>query len=132
MERVEVVTVFLFHAQKVFLVRRSGRVRTYQDCWAGISGYLENLTPLQQARVEVREETGLEEADLILLHQGIPFDVDDVAYQWRVHPFAFAVKDPKQIQLDWENMEGRWIDPATLEQFQTVPELQAALARVWP
>jgi len=132
MKRVEVVTVFLFHAQKVFLVRRSTQVRTYQNHWAGISGYLECPTPLQQAWVEVREETGLGKTDLVLLRQGAFLDVDDAARHWRVYPFAFAVNNPTRIQLDWENVEGSWIDPTVLGRFQIVPGLKAALARVWP
>lgn len=132
MKRVEVVTVFLFHDQKVLLVRRSGRVRTYRHRWAGISGYLEHPKPLAQAYAEVREETGLERTDLTLLRQGQPLDVDDADRHWRVHPFAFAVKTLKWIQLDWENEAGRWLDPAAIDSLETVPGLKAALARVWP
>ena len=63
----EVVTAFLRHAGKILLVRRSGKVGSYQGCWSAISGYLEDSTPLAQAQREIAEETGLTAADIQLI-----------------------------------------------------------------
>lgn len=124
-----VVTAFLEHDGKILLVRRSQAVRTHQGLWAGISGYLEH-PPLEQALVEIEEETGLNKDDVELRRQGQPVDVRDPehAIRWVVHPFLFHVKRPDTIRLDWENIEMRWILPAELGDYDTVPGLKDALA----
>lgn len=125
-----VVTAFLEHDGKILLVRRSQAVGTYQGRWSGISGYLEH-EPLEQALIEIREETGLSDNDVELVKQGEPLEILDAEQnrRWRVHPFLFHVKRPDVIQLDWENLELRWIVPSEIDNYETVPSLKQTLAR---
>ena len=135
METRAVVTSFLESEGKILLLRRSDRVRTYPGHWAGVSGSIEaDRTPEQQARVEIREETGLTDDDLRLVATGEPLVVDDATtgHRWIVHPFRFVVLHPERIRLDWEHVELRWIDPADLAEFETVPNLPETWARVAP
>jgi 8-oxo-dGTP diphosphatase len=121
-----VVTSFLESNGKILLLRRSARVTTYRGRWAGVSGSIDSgHTPEEQARTEIREETGLTDADVQLLATGEPLTIDDPAEDrhWIVHPFRFAVLHPERIQTDWEHVESRWIDPADLSQYETVPNL---------
>lgn len=134
-----VVTTFLLRRDagrdEMLLVRRSPRVRTYRGAWAGISGYVEpGVTPLEQAYTELREETGLERGDLTLLRAGEPIAVDDAksGLSWVVHPFLFALNNTAQIRTDWEATEHRWISPADIAGYETVPKLAEALAAVYP
>ena len=55
----KVVTSFIRHRGKILVLRRSEKVGTYKGKWAGVSGYLEDPTPLAQALREINEETGL-------------------------------------------------------------------------
>lgn len=127
-----VVTAFLRHEGKIVLVRRSGRVGTYQGRWAGISGYLEDPTPLEQARREIREETGLGDDQVRLVREGecLTVPAPELGVVWLVHPFLFDISDPRAIHLDWENREARWIRPCEVRDYPTVPKLAEALARV--
>ncbi len=127
----EVVTCFLESDNKILLLRRSGRVGTYQGQWAGVSGYIET-TPDEQAYIEIKEETGLERKDVKLVHKGKPLEVLDVKVKtkWIVHPFLFQVKNPDKIKLDWEQQESKWIDPGEFDNYITVPKLKEALAAV--
>ncbi|RCX30759.1 NUDIX domain-containing protein [Thioalbus denitrificans] len=129
-ERRHVVTAFLRHGDRVLLVRRSGRVGTYQGLWSGISGYLEDADPLDQARREVEEETGIPSAVPRLVSAAPPLEIEDAAVGrcWVVHPFLFEVDDPDAVRLDWENLELRWVRPADLGEYATVPALAEALA----
>ena len=129
----EVVTAFLFRQGNVLIVRRSRAVGTYAGRWSAISGYVEH-SPLEQALIEIEEETGLRAEDVRLLVQATPIEMEDAHLQrrWRVYPFAFEVVTPKPIRLDWENVEYRWAPPAELRNFDTVPGLAEALDRVWP
>lgn len=134
-----VVTCFLLRQtagrDEILLVQRSERVRTYRGAWAGISGYLEpGVTPLEQANTEIREETGLGADDVRLLRTGAPLPVNDEqgGLSWVVHPFLFAVAAPERLRLDWEATGHRWVTPAEMRAYPTVPRLLDAFDEVYP
>ena len=97
--------------------------------WSAVSGYLEDPTPLAQARREIREETGLPEQTVHLVRAGEALEVPDPRLDtcWVVHPFLFEIDDPEPIRLDWENLELRWVEPAEIGTLPTVPQLAEAL-----
>jgi 8-oxo-dGTP pyrophosphatase MutT (NUDIX family) len=130
LERREVVTAFLRHEGKILLLRRSDRVGTYRGRWAGISGYLEDPTPLDQALREIREETGLASEQVVLAGVGSPLEIPapELGRCWIVHPFLFDVMAAAAIQLDWEHCEMVWVVPEALADYATVPGLAAAFA----
>jgi len=132
LQRTEVVTAFLRHDGKVLLLRRSGRVGSYQGRWAGVSGYLEDPAPLQQALREIREETGLQDNHVRLVSAGTPLEVPapELGKLWVVHPFLFDVTGAEAIRLDWENTEARWVLPEEVAALPGVPALAEALATV--
>ena len=131
MKETAVVTCFLEHRGKILLLRRSDRVGSYRGLWAGVSGYLET-DPDTQALTEIAEETGLAAADVEMLRRGEPLRVSDPALDtaWTVHPYLFRVKSPDKIRLDWEHREMRWIAPAEMPDYATVPMLAETWARV--
>ena len=133
MRRRDKVTCFLQHEGQILVLRRSQKVRTHRGKWAGVSGGIDAVTPLQQALQEMREETGLGENEVWLLRQGEPLKVPDAEnnVEWRVHPFLFAVQEPDRIRLDWEHTESRWIAPGDLVKLDTVPGLKEMWERLW-
>lgn len=131
MKRVSVVTSFLTNDGKILILRRSDRVRIMKQLWAGISGYLEpEESPIERALSEILEETSVKKDDLGLVKQGETLEVPDAEHDtlWIVHPFLFRTKS-MQIKLDWEHDEYRWIDPADIVQYDTVPMLKETLDR---
>ncbi len=137
MRDVNVVTCFLLRrgkdAAEVLLLRRSGRVGTYRGRWAGVSGYLEAHSPLEQAYREIEEEVGLGRRDVRLLAEGEPLVVVDesIDTRWTVHPFLFELLRPQRLRLDWEHTDSRWVRPHEVPTLQTVPGLADALSRVY-
>ena len=131
MKEVHVVTCFLEHRGKILLLRRSDRVGSYRGRWAGVSGYLET-EPDTQALTEISEETGLDAVDVTLVRRGEPLRTSDAGLDttWVVHPYRFRVRTPEKICLDWEHHEMRWIDPAEIEKYPTVPRLAETWAQV--
>ncbi|MCP4288423.1 MAG: NUDIX domain-containing protein [Gammaproteobacteria bacterium] len=129
LEPTAVVTAFLRYDGRILLVQRSRRVGTYQGRWSAISGYLEDDTPLLQARREIREETGLPDDEIHLVAEGEPIAIPapELAKLWMVHPFLFEIDDPEHIRLDWENVEFCWIAPDEIKDYPTVPKLEEAL-----
>jgi PncC family amidohydrolase len=132
LEEKHVVTCFLEQSKLILLLRRSGRVGTYQRLWAGVSGYIET-DALDQAFTEIREETGLFNNNIKLIKQGKPLEVIDQSLhrKWIVHPFLFHVLDPQKIMLDWEHTEFAWVKPKELKKYNTVPGLAKALKIVF-
>lgn len=124
-----VVTSFLENGGDILLLKRSQRVGSFQGFWAGVSGYLEpGDTPEQRARIEMFEETGVKSPKLV--HAGGPIQArgaHDPTILWIVHPFLWHVAD-RTIQLDWEHVDLRWINPVQIRDFETVPNLAKALA----
>src|SRR5258707_3943038 len=71
LRKTHVVTSFLLRTDtaqpRILIVRRSQRVGSYNERWAGISGFVETgVTPDEQAFTEIREETGLQREQLRL------------------------------------------------------------------
>lgn len=125
-EPTPVVTVFLVRGDRVLLCQRSEEVRTYRGRWAGISGYLEETDPLERARRELREETGLDPSQLRLLARSDPHPVDDPDEDrhWLVYPFRFEVPENYSVRLDREHRRCRWVEPPALDELPTVPGLR--------
>jgi nicotinamide-nucleotide amidase len=130
-ENKQVVTAFLRQGNKILILRRSGKVGTYRGKWAGVSGYIEK-TAREQALSEIQEETGLSPEDVKLVREGSPLEVLDAGLKikWIIHPFLFEVKNPEKIKTDWEHQEARWISPADIDHYDTVPKLKEALNTV--
>jgi 8-oxo-dGTP diphosphatase len=127
-----VVTCFVARGKEILLLRRSQQVGTYRGRWSGVSGYLETADPEEQAWTELREEVGGTPDQLTLCQKGPPLLIKDetLGRTWRVHPFRFAAKDGFEPELDWENLEARWVTPDRLSVMSTVPGLSAAWERV--
>jgi 8-oxo-dGTP diphosphatase len=128
-----VVTCFLLRndgpAPRLFLVRRSQRVGSYNARWAGVSGFIEEgVSPEEQAYTEIREETDLRNSQVRLLKRGTVVEhIDEqLGRRWLVHPFLVEALAPEAIKLDWEAEEMRWIAPDELSSYDTVPKLKEA------
>jgi 8-oxo-dGTP diphosphatase len=117
----------LKYNNRILILRRSQKVGTYQGKWAAVSGYVEK-TPDEQSLIEIREETGLEDADISLINKGNPLEVADEKLQvrWIVHPYLFKVVKPEKIRIDWEHQEYKWISPSEINNYETVPQLKEA------
>lgn len=128
-----VVTCFLRrsddNAERILIVQRSQRVGSYHARWGGISGFVEpGVTPDEQAYTEIREETGLQREQVLMLRRGsvVEYVDQELGRHWYVHPFLFAVLAPDAIHTDWEAVDMRWIEPSELHTYETVPKLQEA------
>jgi 8-oxo-dGTP diphosphatase len=130
-----VVTCFLQRTDEqpahILIVQRSQRVGSYHARWAGISGFVEaGVTPDEQAYTEIREETSLQRNQVKMLRRGSVVEHRDEALKrhFYIHPFLFEVLTPDAIQTDWEAVDMRWIEPAELVNYQTVPKLAEVYA----
>ena len=130
MRTTRIVTSFLKDDDKFLILKRSKKVKSMKELWAGISGIIENNEePLSRAKIEIFEELGIKEKELKLINSAEKIRIVSPQYQnheWEVFPFLFEVKNPK-IKLNWENSDYKWINKEELINYQTVPNLDRVL-----
>jgi len=120
-----VVLCFLLYKGKVLLTKR-GLEEIYPKKWTGITGYIEGKdSPYKTALKEIEEETKINENNLRLLKAGKVVFVPDesIGIEWEVHPYFFK-SETKDVKLNEENDEYKWIDPTEIGEFDTVPMLK--------
>ena len=99
--------------------------------WAGVSGIIEksDTTPLARAKIEIFEETGIDEREIELLKSIGQIKIESAQYknhEWNIFPFLFRTKN-LEIKLNWENSDFNWIEPSQIKNYETVPELEKIL-----
>ena len=134
MRKTKIVTTFLTNSDKILLLKRSQKVKSMKNFWAGISGIIEgNEQPLERAKIEVYEEVGIRESNIELIKEGKIILIESPQYenhQWEVYPFLFSCNNI-EIKLNWENSESKWINVNQLNEFKTVPSLDRVLTRLF-
>ena len=134
MHKTKIVTSFLKNSEEILLLKRSQKVKTMKNLWAGISGIIENNEkPLNRAIIEIFEEVGMKKSEVKLLKEGDVIMIESPQYenhQWEVYPFLFSCNH-KEIKLNWENSDAQWIDVEAINDFTTVPSLEKVLTRLF-
>lgn len=130
-----VITVFVKYKDKILLLERSNKVRTYQGKWCAVAGYLDEVKPIgQKALEEIQEELGakIDKDDVLSVKLGASYEFEDSKEQkfWIVHPVLIELRRKPKIKLDWEHINYQWIRPEELKNFETVPKLDESLKRV--
>jgi len=125
----DVVTSFLKKDNKFLTLKRSKKVSTYKEKWAAISGAIEDESPIEAAYREIFEELGLKKEDIVLLGGGdiLKIKDDNLKIIFYVHPFLFELKTKKDLKLNFEHTQYKWVDKEELKKIETVPELKEAL-----
>ena len=126
-----IVTSFIKNNDKVLILKRSDKVKSMKCLWAGVSGIIEksDTTPLARAKIEIFEETGIDEREIELLKAIQQIKILSPQYknhEWNIFPFLFKAKNP-EIKLNWENLEFEWIEPNEIKNYKTVPDLEKIL-----
>jgi len=131
MSSTNIVTSFIKDDDKILILKRSGKVKSMKCLWAGVSGIIEkhDATPLDRAKTEIFEETGINENEIELLKSVEQIKIESAQYKdhiWNIFPFLFKTNNPK-IKLNWENSDYDWIKPNQIKNYKTVPELDKIL-----
>ena len=125
-----VVTSVLKNQNEVLVLRRSKEVKTMQEKWAGVSGYLEkNEDLLSRALIEIYEETRINKDELVLRKI---FDRSNVQIHnelmINIQPFCF-VSSTRKVVLDWEHSDYYWINQKEIDNFDFVPRFKEIISR---
>ena len=126
-----IVTSFLKNDDQILILKRSNKVKSMKNLWAGISGIIEkdDQSPLSRAEIEIFEETGIKREQTNLLKESQQMKIISAQYknhEWNIFPFLFKVENP-EIKLNWENSEFEWVKPSNIVNYKTVPSLDKIL-----
>ena len=129
-----IVTSFIKNNDKILILKRSNKVKSMKCLWAGVSGIIEksDTTPLARAKIEIFEETGIDEREIELLKSIEQIKIESAQYknhEWNIFPFLFRTKN-LEIKLNWENSEFKWIKPTEIVNYKTVPDLDKILSNL--
>ncbi len=66
------------------------------------------------------------------MKKGATLEVIDseIKRKWIVHPYLFHIKNKKEISINWEHLEIKWIYPEEVSLYPTVPKLKEVLRKV--
>ncbi|MEW6294856.1 MAG: NUDIX domain-containing protein [Candidatus Diapherotrites archaeon] len=126
------VTVFLRHKGKILLLKRSSNKHIHHpNEWNTVTGYLNEMSALKRAYLEIKEETGIKKNQLKFIKKEKEFKINDRICNkiWLCTPVLFETKTRK-IELNYEHLKYKWIKPEELNKLKYIVGLQKALNKV--
>ena len=95
MHSTKIVTSFIRDNDKLLILKRSKKVKSMKELWAGISGVIENdEVPLKRAKIEIFEEAGITEEEIKLIKAAEEMRVNSPQYknhEWEIFPLMIFV-----------------------------------------
>ena len=123
-----VVTSIIGNENNILILKRSKKVKSFKHKWGGVSGYFEkNEDLLSRALIEIYEETKIDKENLTLrkiLNQ-VTIEIEKEK-SIMIQPFYFY-SDSKNVSMNWEHSEHRWITKNQSDSYETVPKLAQIL-----
>lgn len=121
-----VVTAVVKVKDKVLILKKSAKDYNYPNKWSFCSGYVKEFESAEDTVLrEIKEETGL---DAKIIRRGTLFEKTDKNKKrnWVIMPFLCIVKS-RNVNLDHENVDFRWIHSKNIKNYPTVPGLEKDL-----
>ena len=121
-----VVTGIVKYKGKVLILKKHQKDHNYPSKWSFCSGFVKEFESAEDSVLrEIKEETGLKAK---ILKKGKLFQKNDKNKKkhWVIMPFLCKVKS-RNINLDHENVDFRWINHKDIKNYQTVPGMEKDL-----
>ncbi|MBI2541662.1 NUDIX hydrolase [Candidatus Woesearchaeota archaeon] len=120
------VTSIVMNKGKVLILKKSPKDWNYPNKWSFCSGYAKEFEAAEETSLrEIKEETGL---NAKIARKGKLFETKDGKSKkiWIVVPFLCKANS-RNVRLDHENVEYRWISRKDIKNYPTVPGLEKDL-----
>lgn len=128
-----VLNCFVKFQDEILILKRSNKVRAYQEKWNSVGGYLDESKPIRKKILEeLKEELGILKKDINKIKVGVQYKFfdSDIKKTWIVYPSLVELKQKPKIKLDWEHTKYKWINPKDIIKYDIVPRLDESLKRV--
>lgn len=124
-----VMNCVLINNGQVLIVKRGEGVGWYKGKWNGIGGFLDdNKSIREKVEEELSEELSIPRSAIREIYVGEIF-LDDIKEQkktWIIVPLRVEV-NTRDITLDNEATEHRWVDPKDVKDFDIIPSFERVL-----
>ena len=120
------VTGVIKSKSKILILKKSQNDWNYPNKWSFCSGYVKEFESAEDSVLrEIKEETGLKAK---IEKRGKLFEVHDKINKknWIIMPFLCKVQS-KNVKLDHENVDFRWINHKDIIKYPTVSGLEKDL-----
>mgnify|MGYP001615170511 FL=1 len=120
------VTGIVENKNKVLILKKSAKDYNYPNRWSFCSGYVKEFESVEDTVLrEIKEETGLKAR---IVKKGKLFQKNDKSKgrNWVIMPFLCEVSS-RNVILDHENVDFRWINYKYIKNYPTVPGLKKDL-----
>ncbi|MCL1983793.1 MAG: DUF126 domain-containing protein, partial [Methanomassiliicoccaceae archaeon] len=122
------VSSVILSGDKILMLRRPDTASSFPGVWSLVAGKIEESEGVNEAAVrEIYEETKIRVSSPAASLD--PMYVRDRNIIWKVHPMLF-LHDGKEVRLNDENMEYKWIMPEETERTDTVPGTVTAVRQL--
>jgi 8-oxo-dGTP diphosphatase len=118
-----VINVFVMHAGKLLLLKRSDKVGWLKNRWHVNAGFLDELVSLRKKAVEELVDEAAIKEDLVAYWRVADPYPDPGVKLWHVHPVLAVLNERSEITLDWEHTLHEWIDPGRLAEYNVIPNV---------
>lgn len=128
-----IATIFIGYRGKILLLKRSDKVGNYKGRWSTVTGYLDEVLPIEeQIKRELEEELGIsmEQIQSLIIADYLRIEDGIINKIWYGVPALAKFKEKPHFRLDWEHSEFRWVWPEEIKNYQTVPDLDTNLKSV--
>jgi len=132
-DKAPVIICFVRYKDKILLLKRGQKVRTYKGKWNAVAGYIDEFKPLQEkALEEIQEELGVlgEQVEFVSFAEPYEFRDDKINKTWIIFSVLTELKKEPKIKLDFEHTEYKWIKPEEITNFDIVANVDKSLKMV--
>ena len=121
-----VVTGVVRSKGKFLILKKSPKDYNYPNMWSFCSGYVKEFEAAEESVLrEIKEEIGM---NAKIVRKGNLFQKNDKkkGRNWVIMPFLCEVKS-RNVKLDHENVDFKWINYKNIKKYPTVPGLEKDL-----
>ena len=107
-----VINCTVLCGNEVLLAYRSAEVIAYPETWNGISGFIDELQPLESIiKEELLREVNIHEEDIkgISLFDKLIQEDEAINREWHVYPMLVELKRKPLVKTNWEHKEAKWV-----------------------
>lgn len=124
-KRSPVINAAVFYGDELIITRRSDKLKFYPGLWNGVSGFIDEIKPIEQiVSKELEEELGIEQGQIERIVTGELIERKSTKHDrvWMIYPVLVELKQKPVIKLDWEHSEYAWIRPDDLKNYEILSD----------
>lgn len=126
-DRAPVINSAVFYGDELLITKRSEDLHFYPGLWNGVSGFIDELKPLEEIVVkEIEEELSVSSQLITRIAVGDVIERKSSKHDriWMIFPILVELKEKPDIKLDWEHSDYAWIKPEELERYEILSDFK--------